>query len=332
MDPDFTTVDQAFDRTKQGVLCKRMLTLTSPSLTATFSTLGARLVSLVVDGVDVVMGGGSDAAFLAGDWTTGIVCGRHAGRITNSEFVIDGETHKVLPTFGAHQSHGGPDNFGLRHWDHAPIGNGIRFTLVSPDGDQGFPGEVEVTADYVLKGPVLSLDMKATTTKPTVINLTNHGYWNLIGAKSAFEHEMSIDADRYVVLDDLLLPSGELRAVEGGRFDFRKMRLVAGNYDNCWALTQVPGAKRGTLRRGLTLRDPSSGRRMEVWTTEAGMQMYTCFHWNGKFPGKRGPLHQYEAIAIEPQNFPDACNHSNFPNSIVRPGQAYRNRMEWRFG
>jgi aldose 1-epimerase len=303
------------------------LHLTSPSITASFSTLGARLVSLIIDGIDVVMGGGTDTEFLTGDWTTGIVCGRHAGRITHSTFEIDGVVHKVSPTFGAHQLHGGPDNFGLRHWDHAVIDNGIRFSLVSPDGDQGFPGELKVTADYVLKDNVLSLAMKAMTTKPTVINLTNHGYWNLIGGKSAFEHEMSIDADRYVVLNDLLLPSGELRAVAGNPFDFREPRLVGENYDNCWALT----GQRGTLRRGLTLRDPSSGRTMEVWTTEAGMQMYTCFHWNGKFPGKRGPLHQYEAIAIEPQNFPDACNHKNFPNSIVRPRETYKNRMEWRF-
>ncbi len=304
-----------------------MITLSSPSLTASFSTLGARLVSLIVDGVDVVMGGGTDAEFLAGDWTTGIVCGRHAGRITNSTFEIDGVTHKVQPTFGAHQLHGGPDNFGLRHWQHELVDKGVRFTLVSPDGDQGFPGEVKITADYVLKGHVLSLDMKATTTKPTVINLTNHGYWNLIGAKSAFEHEMSIDAERYVVLDDKLLATGELRHVDGNRFDFRSQRLVGENYDNCWVLN----GKRGTLRKGLTLRNPASGRTMEVWTTEAGMQMYTCFHWNGAFPGKRGPLHQYEAVAIEPQNFPDACNHENFPNSVLRPGETYKNRMEWRF-
>jgi aldose 1-epimerase len=305
-----------------------MLTLSSPEISATFSTLGARLVSLMVDGVDVVMGGGTDTEFLAGDWTTGVVCGRHAGRITNSEFVIDGVVHKVLPTFGAHQLHGGPDNFGLRHWHHEMIDNGIRFTLVSPDGDQGFSGEVKVTADYVLKGSVLSLELKAVTTKPTVINLTNHGYWNLIGAKSAFEHEMSIEADRFVELNDILLPSGALPDVATTRWDFRQMRLVAENYDNCWALN----GKRGTLRCGLTLRDPASGRTMEVWTTEAGMQMYTCFHWNGVFPGKRGPLHQYEGIAIEPQNFPDACNHQGFPNSVLRPGEVYRNRMEWRFG
>jgi aldose 1-epimerase len=304
------------------------LELSSPGIVAQFSTLGARLVSLVINGVDVVMGGGTDAEFLSGDWTTGIVCGRHAGRITNSEFVVDGVTHKVLPTFDGHQLHGGPDNFGLRHWDHEMIDNGIRFALVSPDGDQGFPGEVKVTADYVLKGSVLSLDLHATTTKPTVINLTNHGYWNLIGAKSAFEHEMSIDAERFVELNDILLPSGASPDVAGTRWDFRQMRLVGENYDNCWALN----GKRGTLRRGLTLRDPASGRKMEVWTTEAGMQMYTCFHWNGVFPGKRGPLHQYEAIAIEPQNFPDACNHKGFPNSALRPGEVYRNKMEWRFG
>jgi aldose 1-epimerase len=301
--------------------------LKNSALTARFSTLGARLTHLIIDGVDVVMGGGTDHDIITGDWTAGAICGRIAGRITNAQFPLDGETINVVPNVGEFQLHGGPDSFAIRHWHAKPIDNGIQFSLTSPDGDQAYPGEVKVTATYVLKGNVLSLSLVAKTTKPTVINLTNHAYWNLIGAKSAFEHEMQIEGDQYLPLNEALLPSGEMRDLKDTRWDFRKLRQVAENYDNCWVLK---GA-RGKMKKGLTLHDPSSGRTMEVWTTEKGMQMYTAFHWNGMFPGKKAPLKQYQAIAIEPQNFPDAPNHANFPSAVLRPGETYRNDMEWRF-
>jgi aldose 1-epimerase len=301
--------------------------LRSSSLSAKFSTLGARLTHLFLDGVDVVMGGGSDHKLLTGDWTAGAVCGRIAGRITNSRFPLNGK-EIVLDSTGPHQLHGGPDNFSLRHWRAELIDHGIKFSITSADGDQGYPGEVKATAIYRLRDNVLSLDLEARTSKPTVINLTNHAYWNLIGGQSAFEHEVMIDGDKMLPLNELLLPSGQLRDVAGTRWDFRKFRLVGEDYDNCWVLN----GKRGVMKHGLTLRDPSSGRRMEVWTTEAGMQFYTAFHWDGKFPGKMGPLQQYHAIAIEPQNFPDAPNHANFPSAIVKPGETYRNKIEWRFG
>jgi aldose 1-epimerase len=301
--------------------------LKNSSLTARFSTLGARLTHLIIDGVDVIMGGATDHDIIKGDWTTGAVCGRIAGRITNAQFPLDGETINVVPNVGKFQLHGGPDNFSIRHWHAKQIDHGIQFSLISPDGDQAYPGQLSVTATYVLKGNVLSLSLAAKTTKPTVINLTNHAYWNLIGAKSAFEHEMQIEGDQYLPLNEALLPSGELRNVEDTRWDFRKLRQVAENYDNCWVLR----GPRGKMKKGLTLRDPASGRTMEVWTTEKGMQMYTAFHWNGIFPGKKSPLKQYQAIAIEPQNFPDAPNHKNFPSAGLRPGETYRNDMEWRF-
>ncbi len=305
-----------------------MLELKSPHLRATFSTLGARLVSLYMDGVDLVAGGGTDEQFLAGDWTAGAVIGRIAGRITNARFTLDGTEHKLTPNMGEHQLHGGPDNFGNRHWEAQSTDNSIRFTIHSPDGDQGYPGAVDATATYTLDGDTLALDLEARTTKPTVINLTNHAYWNLSGGeRNAFAHEMMIDAESFLPLNDLLLPSGEIRKVDGARQDFRTRKIVGEFFDNCWVLN----GNRGTLRHGLTLRDPVSGRQMDVWTTEAGMQMYTAWHWNEAMPGRSGPLKQSAAIAIEPQNFPDAPNHANFPSAVLRPGEVYKHRMEWRF-
>ncbi len=302
--------------------------LRSPDIHARFTTLGARLVALDFAGADMLMGGGSDAELLAGDWTAGAVMGRIAGRIANSEISIDGVRHQLTPNMGAHQLHGGPDNFAVRHWDVRQTENALQFTLHSPDGDQGYPGALDVSATYRLDGNTLTLELEARTTKPTVINLTNHAYWNLSGGeRGAFDHEMQIMGSAYLPLNELLLPSGEVRGVTGTRWDFRALRKVGGVYDNCWALD---GA-RGELKHGLTLRDPVSGRGMEVWTTEAGMQMYTAEHWNEGFPGKRGPLKPYAAIAIEPQNFPDAPNHANFPSAMLRPGEVYRNDIAWRF-
>ena len=305
-----------------------MLAIGTDRIRARFTTLGARLVSLDFAGADLVMGGGTDQDILAGDWTTGAIAGRIAGRITNSRIEIDGIEYPLVPNMGAHQLHGGPDNFSVRHWIAQQTDNSIAFSLTSPDGDQGYPGAVDVTATYRVAGATLSLDFEARSTKPTVINLTNHAYWNMSGGeRGAFDHEMQIVGSKYLPLNELLLPSGELRDVAGTRWDFRALRKVGGVYDNCWVLD---GA-RGTLRHGLTLKDPVSGRRMEVWTTEAGMQMYTAEHWDGVFPGKTGPLPKYGAIAIEPQNFPDAPTHPNFPSAMLRPGEVYRHRMEWRF-
>lgn len=305
-----------------------MLALGTDRIRARFTTLGARLVALDFAGADVVMGGGTDEDILAGDWTTGAIAGRIAGRITNARINIDGTEYPLVPNMGAHQLHGGPDNFSVRHWDVQQADDHVRFSLSSPDGDQGYPGSLDVSATYAVKGATLSLDFEARTTKPTVINLTNHAYWNMSGGeRNAFDHEMQILGSKYLPLSELLLPSGELRDVTGTRWDFRTLRKVGGVYDNCWVLD----GPRGQLRHGLTLKDPVSGRTMEVWTTEAGMQMYTAEHWNPGFPGKTGPLQQYAAIAIEPQNFPDAPSHPNFPSAVLRPGEVYRHRMEWRF-
>lgn len=305
-----------------------MLELTSPALRATFSTLGARLMSVEMDGVDLVAGGGTDEQLLAGDWTAGAVCGRVAGRITRARFTLDGVEHRLTPNMGEHQLHGGSDNFAVRRWTAERLDGAIRFSLHSPDGDQGFPGALDATATYALHGTVLSLELEARSTKPTVVNLTNHAYWNLSGgSRNAFDHEMWIGARSFLVLDDLLLPSGELRKVDGLPQDFRVMKRVGRSFDNCWVLD----GDRGVMKHGLTLRDPVSGRQMEVWCTEAGMQMYTAFHWNEDMPGRNGPLKQYAAIAIEPQNFPDAPNHPHFPSAVLRPGEIYRHRMEWRF-
>jgi aldose 1-epimerase len=304
-----------------------MLGLKSKTLAATFSALGAKIVSVHVDGVDVVVGPGSDADALAHDAYTGSVTGRYAGRITKARFMLDGKEVRLVANMGEDQLHGGPKNFCNSMWKPETIDDGIRFTLHSPDGDQGYPGAMEASATYRLVDNVLSLDLEATTTKPTVVNLTNHAYWNLAGKGSGLDQEVEIPADHYLPLTGPKLPTGEIRDVTGTPFDFRKLRKVAQAYDTCFCLN----GERGTLRKGLTLRDPASGRVMDVYATEAAIQFYTADHFGPNLPGKYGPLAQHDSIAIEPQNYPDAPSHKNFPSSELRPGETYRNRIEWRF-
>jgi len=304
-----------------------MLELKSKLFKASFSNLGAKLVSMHVNGVDVVVGPGNDAEALAHDAYTGSVTGRYAGRITKARFELDGREVKLVPNVDEDQLHGGPKNFCNSVWNSTPVDDGIRFTLHSPDGDQGFPGALDVSATYHLVNNVLSLDFEATTSKPTVINLTNHAYWNLAGSGSGLDQEVEMPADHYLPLQGPKLPTGEIREVTGTLFDFRKLRKVGQPYDTCFCL---PG-KRGTLRKGLTLRDPKSGRVMEVYTTDTSIQFYTADHFGPTMPGKYGPQAQHNSIAIEPQNYPDAPNHKNFPSSVLRPGEVYRHRIEWRF-
>ena len=304
-----------------------MLELKSKTHRATLSQLGAKLVSFFVGDVDMIAGPGSDADALAKDAYSGSVTGRYAGRITGAKFTLDGKEIHLVPNVGADQLHGGPKNFCNSVWDVSEVPQGLRFSIRSPDGDQGYPGAMEASATYRLIDNMLSLDFEATTTKPTVINLTNHAYWNLAGKGSGLDQEVEMPADHYLPLQGPKLPTGEIRDVTGTAFDFRKLRKVGQPYDTCFCLN----GPRGTLRKGLMLRDPGSGRVMEVYTTECAIQFYTADHFGPALPGKYGPLVQHGSIAIEPQNYPDAPNHKNFPSSVLRPGEVYRHRMEWRF-
>ena len=308
-----------------------MHSIQSKSLKATFAHHGARLVGLEVGGVDVIFGTPLNEAYDTWDGSANATVGRHAGRISGAKFTLDGVTYSLVQNRDGFQLHGGPMGFAHRNWAAKTASDQIEFTLLSPDGDQGFPGELHAKAIYGVKDNTLWAELTATTSKPTVINLTNHGYWNLAGQMagkdSAFAQEVMMNAGHRLATNENLLPTGEMISVKGTEFDFRKLRAVGQAYDHCFCLD----GKRGEMKHGLTMRDPNSGRRMEVWTTECAIQFYTAIHWNDKLPGKGKALAQHQAIAIEPQNVPDAPNHPNFPSSFFRPGTTYRNRIEWRF-
>jgi aldose 1-epimerase len=304
-----------------------MIELKSSAITAKIAPLGGRLVSCVVDGQETTFGAGSDDAPDGADLYSGVLCGRHAGRVTNAVFPLDGKQVHLSANRAPNHIHGGVKGFGERLWVPRQDGNHLELRLHSPDGEEGYPGAMDVTAVYELTGSVLSLEFEATTTKPTLCNLTNHAYWNLAGSENVLAHELQIHGSKFFPLDDAMLPLGEIKDVAGTRWDFRKMRPIAEDYDNCFLLDGTHGA----LKQALRLRDPASKRTLDVWTTERCVQVYTAWHWEPSVVSRTGPICRSQAFAIEPQNVADAPNHAKFPSSILRPGEVYRNRMEWRF-
>ncbi len=304
-----------------------MLELKSSSITAHIHPLGGRLVSCVFDGQETTFGAGSDSNPDDGDLYSGVLCGRHAGRITGAVFPLDGQQIQLSKNHGPNHLHGGFASFAHRVWAHKQDGNCIELKLHSPDGDEGYPGALDVKAVYELRGNVLSLDFTATTSKPTLCNLTNHAYWNMAASDTVLDHELQVYGSKYFPLDDAMLPLGEIAEVADTRMDFRTLRPIAGDYDNAFLLD----GKLGEMKPALRLRDPQSKRTLDVFTTERCVQIYTAWHWEPSVVSRSGPIQRSQAFAIEPQNVADAPNHPKFPPSILRPGEIYRNRMEWRF-
>lgn len=281
----------------------------------------------------------------------GALIGRYANRIGAGRFTLDGRTYQVPVNDGRHALHGGPDGFDRRVWRAEPLPGGrvaaLRLSLHSPDGDMGFPGSLHVSATYTLDSAgTLALEFRAVTDRPTVVNLTNHSYFNLAGAGSGdvLGHLLRLDADRYLPVSSDTLPLGPLRPVSGTAFDFTSPRDIgsridegdeqleaAGGYDHCWALrTPAPA---GLPHRAACLTDPGSGRRMEVWTTLPGLQVYTGNRLDGSLGDGAGRRYgRYGAVCLETQHFPDSPNHCDYPSTVLRPGERYRSRTEFRFG
>ncbi|WP_037909207.1 aldose epimerase family protein [Actinacidiphila yeochonensis] len=278
----------------------------------------------------------------------GALVGRYANRVAQGRFTLDGRAHQVPAADRGHALHGGPDGFNRRVWEAAPdAANGpdlaaLRLELHSPDGDMGFPGALDATVVYSLdRHGTLAVDYRARTDRPTVVNLTNHAYFNLAGRGDILGHTLALDADSYLPVDAEAIPSGPPEATAGGPFDFREPRPIggriaedhrqladAGGYDHCFVLTPGPAG----LRRAARLADPGSGRAMEVWTTEPGIQVYTGNSLDGSLTGPAAePYGRYAAVCLETQHFPDAPNHPEYPSTVLRPGEEFRSRTEFRF-
>lgn len=326
-------------------------------LEARFITFGGILQSLLVPGRsgrvdDVVLGFDSIEPYEAGHPFFGALVGRFANRIGGGTFTIDGQEYTVARNdiYGVpdgeqarNHLHGGFVGYDKRVWDAEVVSDaasaGVLFSLLSPDGEEGYPGEIEVSVRCTItESGELTFDYTATTSKPTPCNLTNHSYWNLAGAGSGTvnEHLLTLNCPYYLTVDDEIIPTGEIAEVAGGPMDFREpkpigrdLEDVPGGYDHCFAARDRSGA----MKLIAVLQEPSSGRTMRVATTKPAVQFYGGNFLDGSIIGKQGKRYdRHGALCLETEHYPDAVNHENFPSCVLRPGETYRHTTVYSFG
>jgi len=321
-------------------------------MAARVGTHGARLLSLRVPDragapVEVVLGYDRLADWAEDDGFLGATIGRCANRIARGRFELDGRVHQVPVNNPPNALHGGPRGFDKAVWRAEPADGEAALALfhTSPDGDQGFPGTLRASVRYALSGDgALRLDYTAETDRPTVVNLTNHAYFNLAGGGSVLDHVLTVAADRFTPVDADLIPTGELRPVAGTPFDFRgpahvgarvdepgnEQLRIAGGYDHNFVLRPPPTGR--AMRLAARLEEPSRGVSMEVWTTEPGLQFYSGNFLDGSRRGRGGaPLERRGGLCLETQHFPDSPNRPEFPSVALRPGETFRSSTLYRF-
>jgi len=292
---------------------------------------------------DIVLGCDSVEKYAKQTAHFGGIIGRYANRIAHGTFQLDGQTYSIPKNDGDNALHGGIRGFDKVVWTAKEIPNGIELTYLSKDGDQGFPGNLSTTVRYTLSGGALRVEYSATTDKDTVLNLTNHSYFNLAGQGNGdvLKHVLKIDAARMTPVDAGLIPTGELKSVDGTPFDFRaphaigerieaddpQLRLGHG-YDHNFVLDHAPEQ----LAEAAEAYEPTTGRILRVLTTEPGVQLYTGNFLDGSITGKEGRVYNRRfAFCLETQHFPDSPNHPSFPSTELKPGQTFRSVTVYEF-
>jgi aldose 1-epimerase len=323
-----------------------LYTLTSGTVEVRITNFGARIVSIMTPDregkmADIALGYDSVDNYLTDDGTYfGAIVGRYGNRLNKGKFSIDGVAYQVPPNDHGNSLHGGPVGFDHKVWSVAEKGNGLEMTLVSKDGDMGFPGTLTVHVTYTLDKDALHIAYEATTDKTTVLNLTNHTYFNLAGEGSGtiLNQEMMLNADAFTPVDSGLIPTGVLEPVEGTPMDFRKSTVIGkrieadfeqlklgGGYDHNWVI------RKGTHEAARAY-DPVSGRVLTVTTTEPGVQFYSGNFLKSAKPGKDG--HDYpkrSGFCLETQHFPDSPNQPKFPSTLLKPGQTMHSTTTFTF-
>lgn len=319
-----------------------LYTLEAEGLSAAVCDYGATLVSFsraTASGArrELVLGLDSAKDYERQDAYLGATVGRYANRIAGARFSLDGKEHRLSVNDGPNCLHGGADGFSRRVWKAEPGLEGgypaLFLALESPAGDQGFPGVVSVAVSYVLSGDALRIGFRADTDEPTPFGMTNHAYWNLAGSGDILSHELSINASRYLPVDDRLIPlTGAPAPVAGTPFDFRRAKpvgrdlIAAGGYDHCYALEGADGG----LGLAATLSEPDSGVRLEVWTDLPGLQCYSG-NFLGIEGGRAGARYgRHGGLCLEPEAFPDSPNRPDYPACVLYPGRPYRASIEYR--
>lgn len=295
--------------------------LTSGRLRAAVLTYGAILQTLEVDGVNVVLTLPTLEDYQTRSRYFGAVVGRYGNRIAGGRFTLDGTEYHLPLNNGPNSLHGGTEGFDSKVWTVQNVtGSAITLTLVSPDGDQGYPGTLTASVTYTLDGDAVRIDYTTETDAPTVVNLTNHSYFNLAGGGDVLGHVIRMAADHYLPVDDDKIPTGELAPVKGTVFDFTTPHAVGerfdGAYDHCYV-----------LNGDITVTEPRSGRTMEVTTTEPGVQLYA----GGMLDADATTYGPHAGLCLETQHYPDSPNQPAFPSTVLRPGEVRTSTTTYRF-
>ena len=349
------TLRQVFGTLAKGEIVEAITLVNANGMSVRIITYGASLQSVIVPDMngslaDVTAGYATLDGYVERPQFFGSTVGRVANRIAKSRFMLNGTEYRVPTNDRENSLHGGARGFDKVNWQIVDVSEenlAVTLQLVSPDGDQGYPGTLSVTAKYSLgEDNALSVEYRATTDAQTVVNLSNHAYWNLGGEGSehdAMDHLLTIHADHYLPVDAELIPTGEQRSVEGSAFDFRNplpirthvrdasdQQIAHGSgYDHNWIIS----APSDTAHPMAYLEDPRSGRTMTLLSNQPGLQFYSGNFFDGSTAGKAGKIYRMgDAIALEPQQFPDAPNQPSFPSIRLDPGQTYSNIIIWRFG
>jgi aldose 1-epimerase len=346
------TISQApFGKTADGTPVEIYALRNTKGMEARIMTYGGIIVSLKVpdkDGNfgDIVLGYDKLDDYVKNNPFFGALVGRYGNRIAKGKFTLDGREYTLALNNAPNNLHGGPIGFDKKVWKATTLltadGPAIQLNYLSKDGEEGFPGNLSVTATYTLTADNgLRLDYTATTDKATLCNLTQHSYFNLAGKGDVLNELVYINADKFTPVDKTLIPNGELKPVEGTPFDFRKSTAVGARinaddeqikfgsgYDHNWVINK-PLGKLGLAAR---VTDPTTGRVMEVLSTEPGVQFYTGNFLDGSITGKGGQVYQRRSgLCFEPQHYPDSPNHPQFPSAELKPGQTYQNTIIYRF-
>jgi aldose 1-epimerase len=340
---------QDFGKTPDGTPVS-LYTLTNKNgMEARIMTYGGVVVSLKTPDrtgklADVVLGYGNLDGYLKSSPYFGAIVGRYGNRIGQGKFTLNGHTYRVPVNDGAHSLHGGIHGFDKQVWSAREIGStALELSYLSKDGEEGYPGNLQCTVRYTLTDAnELQIDYTATTDKDTVVNLTNHSYFNLAGQGEGdiLQHQVVIHASRTTPVDQGLIPTGELKSVEGTPFDFRQATAIGARinqpdqqlkygrgYDHNWVLDNTGKG----LGLAAEVYEATTGRVMEVKTTEPGMQFYTGNFLDGTIAGKGKVYKQRYAFCMETQHFPDSPNHPAFPTTLLKPGQKYQTTTVYKF-